>query len=128
MAHTAADTPHHCPGRSRARVRANIGLALGLVLGLVLALAEVTVAVPFESDEGQGPKYRVVVLGIVVFRYAEDGALSAMRPWPQARAARATRVRFDHHRRRYRLVRRLRQRTLQPPLYVTAPRRRNWTL
>jgi hypothetical protein len=71
-----------------ARVRANIGLAVGLVLGLLLALAEVTVAVPFESDEVHGPRYRVVVLGVVVFRYPEDGELYAMRPYPQARAAR----------------------------------------
>lgn len=71
-----------------ARLRANIGLVIGLALGLVLALADVTVAVPFESAEGQHPRYRVVVLGVVVFRYPEDGELYAMRPYPQARAAR----------------------------------------
>jgi hypothetical protein len=71
-----------------ARVRANIGLAVGLVLGLLLALAEVTVAVRFESDEVHGPRYRVVVLGVVVFRYPEDGELYAMRPFAQARAVR----------------------------------------
>jgi hypothetical protein len=76
-------------GRSAAGRSANIGLVVGLVLGLVLALAEITVAVPFESDDGQGPRYRLVVLGITVFRYPEDGELFAMRPYPQARAARA---------------------------------------
>jgi hypothetical protein len=89
MAEEVAGTPPHRPGMSPVYVRANIGLALGLVLGLLLALGEVTVAVRFEPDEVHGPRYRVVILGSVVFRYPEDGALFAMRPWPQARAARA---------------------------------------
>ena len=92
MAEAVAGKPPHPPGISRARFRANVGLALGLALGLLLALAEVTVAVPFESGEGRGPSYRVVVLGAVVFRYPEDGELYAMRPWPQARAARVNLV------------------------------------
>jgi hypothetical protein len=40
------------------------------VLGLLLALAGVTTSVPFESD---GPAFRVRVLGVVVYRYPEDG-------------------------------------------------------
>lgn len=76
------------PGIVPARLRANIGLAVGLVFGLILALAEVTVAVPLESHEGQGPRYGVVIVGIVVFRYPQDGELYKMRPGAQVRAAR----------------------------------------
>jgi hypothetical protein len=88
MAGELAQAPPRPSDVSLARRRANIGLVIGLALGLVLALAEVTVAVPFESVEGQHPRYRVVVLGVVVFRYPEDGALYPMRPYPQARAVR----------------------------------------
>jgi hypothetical protein len=88
MADEVPGTPSGGRGRSPAAQCANIGLVVGLVLGLVLALLEISVAVPFESDEGQRPRYRLVVLGFTVFRYPEDGALFAMRPWPQARAAR----------------------------------------
>jgi len=43
-------------------------LALGFVVGLLLALAEVTVAVRFENNPRRPLRYRIVVLGIVVFR------------------------------------------------------------
>ena len=88
MTEAAAGKPPRDSGISPARFRANIGLAMGLAIGLVLALAEVTVAVRFDSGEGQRPKYRVVLPGLVVFRYPEDGELYRMRPVPQARAVR----------------------------------------
>lgn len=88
MAETSTVTPPSGHGVSRARRWAGIGLAVGLALGLLLALAGVTVAVRTGSDPELGPTYRVVVLGIVVFRYPEDGELYQMRPFAQVRAAR----------------------------------------
>jgi hypothetical protein len=84
---TEADTasPRH---RLLTQRLALFGAFLGMVLGALLAVAEVTAGVPFETDEQGVPTFRVVILGVVVFRYPEDGDLFAMRPWPQAMAAR----------------------------------------
>ena len=73
---------------SPARVRANIGLVAGFAVGLLLALTEVTVAVRMEAERDKPFRFRVVVLGGVIFRYPEDGDLYQMRPVPQALAAR----------------------------------------
>ena len=73
---------------SPARVRANVGLVAGFVVGLLLALTEVTVAVRMEAERDKPFRFRVVVLGGVIFRYPEDGDLYQMRPVPQALAAR----------------------------------------
>jgi hypothetical protein len=92
VAETVANTPSPGAEIPPVRFRAGIGLAVGLVLGLVLGLAGVTAAVRWENDDGQGPRYRVIVLGFVVFRYPEDGELYEMRPGAQVKAARETLV------------------------------------
>lgn len=92
MAEERAGTPTPTPpagsGISRARFHANIGLAAGLVLGFVLGLAQVTVAVRWAETDTGHPAYRVLVLGVVVFRYPEDGELYKMRPGAQVHNAR----------------------------------------
>jgi hypothetical protein len=64
-----------------------LGAIVGFAVGLVLAMAGVTTSVPFESD---GPAFSVRVVGIVVYRYPEDGDFlgSKGRPVPQWRQAR----------------------------------------
>ena len=78
------------PSTLRGRFRASstsLGAMIGFVLGLLLALAEVTTSVPFESN---GPSFRVQVLGVVLYRYPEDGDFlgSKGRPVPQWQQAR----------------------------------------
>ncbi len=74
-----AEAPTDCRKMSLARKWANIGLAVGLVAGFLLGAAGVTASVRWE-DDAQEPKYRLSVLGVVVFRYPEDGELYGMRP------------------------------------------------
>ena len=82
-----AEAPPTGSGLSPARRWANIGLVSGLVIGFLLGLAEVTASVRWEGDT-QHPVYRVRVLGVVVFRYPEDGELYRMRPGAQVFNAR----------------------------------------
>jgi hypothetical protein len=75
-------------GLSPARKWASVGLALGLAAGFLLGLAGVTASVRWEESDTRHPKYRVRVLGVVVFRYPEDGELYRMRPGAQVFNAR----------------------------------------
>lgn len=64
------------------------GAMLGAALFFVLAVTDVLVSVPTQID-GQGRfRYEVVILGVEVFRYPDDGELYRMRPFPQAISAR----------------------------------------
>ncbi len=80
-----AAVPSTPPGRFRPSPT-RLGAIIGFALGLLLALAGVTTSVPFESD---GPAFSVRVLGVVVYRYPEDGDFlgSKGRPVPQWRQA-----------------------------------------
>lgn len=76
-----AAVPSTRPGRFRPSPT-GLGAIIGFALGLLLALAGVTTSVPFESD---APRFSVRVLGVVVYRYPEDGDFlgSKGRPVPQ---------------------------------------------
>ena len=82
-----AEAPTDRPRVSPARKWANVGLAVGLVVGFLLGAAGVTASVRWEGDT-QEPRYRVRVLGIVAFRYPEDGELYGMRPGAEGANAR----------------------------------------
>lgn len=64
-----------------------IGAVVGTLLGMTLGLLEITGAVRFENTP-RGPRYDVLVLGLRVFRYPEDGEWAPFRPYAQAVAAR----------------------------------------
>jgi hypothetical protein len=74
-------------GVSPTRRWASVGLASGLVVGFLLGLAGVTASVQWTGDT-QHPAYRLRVVGVVVFRYPEDGELYPMRPGAQVFNAR----------------------------------------
>lgn len=82
-----AEVPTDRPEVSPARKGANAGLAVGLVAGFLLGAAGVTASVRWEGDTPE-PRYRLRVLGVVVFRYPEDGGLYGMRPGAEVANAR----------------------------------------
>ena len=64
------------------------GAILGASLFFVLAVTGVLVSVPTQIDDQSRFRYEVVILGVEVFRYPDDGELYRMRPYPQAITAR----------------------------------------
>ena len=64
------------------------GTILGAALFFVLAVTGVIVSVPTQIDDQSRFRYEVVILGVEVFRYPDDGELYRMRPYPQAITAR----------------------------------------
>ena len=64
-----------------------VGAISGAALFFVLSVTGVLVSVPTWVDDQEAFHFEVIVLGVEIFRYPEDGDLFRMRPYPQARAA-----------------------------------------
>ncbi len=64
-----------------------LGAVLGAVLFFILAQTGVLVSVPTGVDDNDRFRFEIIVLGVEVFRYPEDGDLYQMKPVPQAIAA-----------------------------------------
>ena len=64
-----------------------VGTISGATLFFVLAVTGVLVSVPTRVDDHDRFRFEIIVLGVEIFRYPEDGDLYRMRPYPQAKAA-----------------------------------------